>query len=313
MSFLRRAILIFLLVFVIVGCDRGTQNKDPEAAEIITEDIERFWEAYDAGASAKDFQEIYLDQGTKGLRDYARDSIEDGYKLAERVENHSSFYTSIRPQTLNVLAFEPNIREVFENLKAIYPEATFPDVYFVIGKMSAGGKEYRNSGLVVGTEKYVQTDSTPLHELNDWRQRTLHSSEKIPVIIAHELIHRQQDRNSGSVTLSAALYEGSADFIASLISGEPLATGAHAFAQTREESLWREFEEIMYGEDFKGWFGGDSGVTGRPPDLGYWMGYKIAEAYYEKAEDKTQAVADIIQMKDADAFLEASGYAKKFD
>ena len=91
----------------------GTQNKDPKAAEIITEDIERFWEAYDAGASAKDFQEIYLDQGTKGLRDYARDSIEDGYKLAERIENHSSFYASIRPQTLNVLAFEPNIREVF--------------------------------------------------------------------------------------------------------------------------------------------------------------------------------------------------------
>ena len=60
-------------------------------------------------------------------------------------------------------------------------------------------------------------------------------------------------------------------------------------------------------------FGGDSGVTDRPPDLGYWMGYKIAEAYYQKAEDKTQAVADIIQMKDADAFLEASGYAKKFD
>jgi uncharacterized protein YjaZ len=50
----------------------------------------------------------------------------------------------------------------------------------------------------------------------------------------------------------------------------------------------------------------------RPADLGYYMGYKIAEAYYKRAADKKQAVKDILQIKDFHQFLAASGYAEKF-
>jgi hypothetical protein len=46
----------------------------------------------------------------------------------------------------------------------------------------------------------------------------------------------------------------------------------------------------------------------RPGDLGYFIGYRIAQAYYNKQTDKAAAVRAIIEVFDADAFLAASGY-----
>ena len=50
----------------------------------------------------------------------------------------------------------------------------------------------------------------------------------------------------------------------------------------------------------------------RPADLGYYIGYKIAEAYYKNAADKKQAVKDILEIKDFNEFLKASKYEEKF-
>ena len=46
----------------------------------------------------------------------------------------------------------------------------------------------------------------------------------------------------------------------------------------------------------------------KPSDIGYWVGYRIAKSYYEKAADKTAALKDILEFSDAQAFLAASGW-----
>jgi len=43
-------------------------------------------------------------------------------------------------------------------------------------------------------------------------------------------------------------------------------------------------------------------------DLGYWVGYRIAKAYYQRAADKQQAVREILEMSDPKAFLAKSGW-----
>ncbi len=53
-------------------------------------------------------------------------------------------------------------------------------------------------------------------------------------------------------------------------------------------------------------------MNGRPADLAYFMGYRISQAYYQKAEDKKKALADILNFADAPALLRASGYAEQF-
>ena len=46
--------------------------------------------------------------------------------------------------------------------------------------------------------------------------------------------------------------------------------------------------------------------------MGYWIGYEIVKAYFDKAEDKKQAVAEILQLEDYDAFLDKSGYLEEY-
>lgn len=47
-------------------------------------------------------------------------------------------------------------------------------------------------------------------------------------------------------------------------------------------------------------------------DLGYWMGYKITEAYFDKAKDKKEAVSEILNITDFSAFLRESGYLNDY-
>jgi uncharacterized protein YjaZ len=60
-------------------------------------------------------------------------------------------------------------------------------------------------------------------------------------------------------------------------------------------------------EGWDGWtYGGAK--DGRPDDLGYWMGYKITKAYYDKAEDKKKAVKEMLTIRNFERFVEKSGY-----
>ena len=67
---------------------------------------------------------------------------------------------------------------------------------------------------------------------------------------------------------------------------------------------------MMHGTELAGWLHGGADSDGRASDLGYWMGYRIAKSYYDLAEDKQQALADILEITDFETFLESSGYAE---
>jgi uncharacterized protein YjaZ len=48
----------------------------------------------------------------------------------------------------------------------------------------------------------------------------------------------------------------------------------------------------------------------RPADLGYYVGYKICQEYYEKSADKKKAIKDILEIRDFDQFFRESGYGQ---
>jgi hypothetical protein len=193
-------------------------------------------------------------------------------------------------------------------LKDYYPDAIFPPVYFVIGAMSSGGTS-SDDGLIIGAEMYGRTPTMPKEELDDWLQTVIKSVDEVPHIVAHELIHFQQTYDGGTL-LSACLKEGSADFIAELISGKHINQHVHDFANPKERELWEEFRQRMDKKDYDGWLYSQS--PGRPNDLGYWMGYQITKSYYENAKDKKKAIKDILTIRDEKKFLKDSRYPEKF-
>lgn len=301
-----------LLLIQLIAIGSYTQNKDPLATEIVTADLDRFWTALDKAGSDINpavIEELYLKPGSKGIKGFTKGRIKNADYLAKVIKSHTKYYHSIKPSTDRIAGMKDQIRQSLVKLKELYPKAIFPTVYFVIGALSSGGTSSKD-GLIIGAEMYGRTDSTPTEELNDWLLTVIKPVNEVPHIVAHELIHFQQDYDGGTL-LAASIKEGAADFLAELISGRHINQHVHEFADPQEKELWLEFKGKMNDKDYTGWL--YSSVKGRPNDLGYWMGYKITKAYYDQAPDKQAAVEDIFHIKDFNKFLDQSGYAKKIE
>ncbi len=65
-----------------------------------------------------------------------------------------------------------------------------------------------------------------------------------------------------------------------------------------------------HGTDLGRWFYNAMTSTDRPANLGYWMGFQIAEAYFDRARDERQAVSDLLQVSDPADILARSGYGE---
>lgn len=307
---LKRACAGALLLLALSTAAWG-QSPDPDAARLVTEDLDRFWEAFDRAAPefpAEPFETLYLGRGSAGLKDFIRLRIGDATKLSDTVRKNAAYYSSIRESTKQIPQMERSIRSSFYALKYLYPDAVFPDVYFLVGRLTTGGT-FSEKALLIGAEMYGRTPTTPLEGLSDWLRQVLSPGDRLPHIVAHELIHYQQKYPPNESLLGQAIREGSADFLSELISGRHINQHVHEFADPREAELWQEFQQKMHGKDFAGWL--YSTTPGRPNDLGYWIGYKIVRSYYDRSSDKRQAIRDILEIKDFDAFLKKSGYAEK--
>ena len=51
--------------------------------------------------------------------------------------------------------------------------------------------------------------------------------------------------------------------------------------------------------------------TDRPADLGYYIGYRIAEEYYNNSKDKTKVISILLDRKNYMKIFKKSEYIKK--
>lgn len=293
-------------------------NRDPDKAQLITSDIDNFWRAYDLAAQEPDlakrqaiYQREYYDKGSQGLKDFIALRLGKIDNFVGRIEKAPRYYASIRQESLKVNKMKDEIRKSFKKLKALYPDAVFPDVYFMIGKLSTGGTTSKH-GLLIGTEMYCRTKDAPESEFNNWLKEVLKPIHTLPAIVAHEIIHFEQNTAQSESLLSRSINEGAADFLGELIAGQIINPHLHTFGNPREKALWEEFKNEMTGKVYLKWLYNGSSAKDRPADLGYYMGYKISESYYKKARDKRRAINEILNIKDFEQFLKDSGYEEKF-
>jgi len=317
---MRVAAVIVLLCAATTGAAAQAPHLHPDSARVVTTDIARFWRAYDLlgpGSTREDsvrvFTEGYLDRASPGLAAFARMRLRGAEGLLFALDMLPRYYAAVRPNTLRLHEQEPVIRAGLRQLESLYPDATFPDVYFVVGGFSTQGTLARE-GLLIGAEMVAADASTPMDELPPFMRDVTLTTEVVPCIVVHELVHHQQDYAEDRSLLAQSLVEGVADYLTDRAVGcYPTAAATYAWGDAHEGALWEEFRGAMLGTDYGGWlYNGGEGAE-RPDNLGYWVGYQIAEAYYERAEDKGQAVYDLLHIHDFGAFLEASSYAERFD
>lgn len=265
------------------------------------DDVYRFYRLYDAAAGRPTAAQLqqYIDAGSPGLRVFAEQRRTTGARIAEAMATTPETYSQAR-RCVDVL---PNVRQRLQAALAAlafhYPEARFPPVTIAVGRGKPVGIGSPATGVQIGLEALCATSY-----LNpDVEDRFVH-------VIAHEFIHVQQAPELAQAetptVLEASLMEGAAEFATELVSGQVAYSHLASIVAGRELQIETAFLADKAKTDVSAWL--YNGSADKPGDLGYWVGYRIAKAYYLRAPDRRQAFREILQMQDAEAFLAASGW-----
>lgn len=299
--------LASLLALAAVGaCRDQREMREPDQLEVSAADVHRFvdaWKQLDASDSTCAPLAEYFRRESRGLRAYRRKFDVDQRELCSAVRRWPQWYAPLESKLGALDSATSQIRVVFDMFAALHQIEKTPAVYFVVGNGISGGTTTRGRHpiILVGMELNRSVDG-------------------LPEIIAHELVHTQQDypllsSATGGPTFMRgpvvvhSIKEGSANFIAELLTGVP---HRNEYGEQHEAQLWAEFQRDASSKDYSRWLynGWNKKALGeRPPDLGYWVGYRIVKSYYGHAADKRQALSDILSIRDFDAFLKASKYS----
>ena len=269
--------------------------ESPQEANFVTSDIGNFWRAFDSIEIATNNPfENYINSGSIGLQGFIPNRIMSADSLLRMVIRRRADYEANRGIETLIKQKEKEIKPYFYALEYWYPKAVYPPVYFVVGRFNSGGTVSEN-GLLIGSEMLKDLDG-------------------LKRLIVHESIHFQQKwpHEEETNVLTQSIQEGAADFIAELVTGEHGNKAANDYGNSNIKTLCKEFVEIMYTDNFQDWLYGTSGKDERPNDLGYWIGYEIVKAYFDKKEDKKLAVHNILNIDDFDIFMKESGYLDPF-
>lgn len=269
---------------------------------IVTSDVDRFYALYDDPALAAQPEVVaarYLAEPTPGLAEFMVMRPITPEKLTAALDTKRQVFDDARGCATKLPAVRTRLVAATDRLAQLYPAAKFPPITIAIGRATTAGTA-NAKGLYIGLEalcaaKFIEADD---------EDRFVH-------VIAHEYVHAQQplaqveDREES--VLRAALVEGAAEFIGEQMSGSVGYPLLHIWAKGREKDLETAF---LAEKDQKAigsrWLYNKQGTDGWPGDLGYWIGYRVAKSYYDRAPDKAVAIKAIIEMRDPAAFLAAS-------
>jgi hypothetical protein len=314
------AILFFLLLPI---SQVYSQNDTPI---IINSDINRFWEAFDMLSYANNLpdsiriiQQGYLDKASIGLKKFIKVRNITANSLLYQIKKAPAYWKGIRPNTYLIQEYKADIASQMDLYDQSLRNFRPPFICFAIGQLTSGGT-VRDNWLLIGTEMVTSDSTIDKSQLTEWHRSVLPKEPKILEFTAHEMVHTQQrfglvylwamERNR---LLTMSIKEGAADFVSEKITGLNINESIHPYGLANEEELWKEFSEEMYGKDFSKWLYNGEKSSNRPADLGYFIGYRICEAYYEQSKNKEKALHKIIKTNSYRRLLKKSGYAERFD
>ncbi|CAM5535143.1 DUF2268 domain-containing protein [Sphingobium yanoikuyae] len=272
--------------------------------EVRTSDVATFYRIYDAAngkPSADLLQREYIDEGTDGVRQFVPYRIISGEALAKEVGNNGSTYRQARSCMEALPAVKVKLQGAFQRLADLDPQATFPPVTILVGRNNSGGTTGK-SGVLIGLEVACRSS---------WLQPDL--ADRLYHLIAHEYGHVEQsvaleEDSDNTTVLKQSLIEGVAELVAELISGQVSNIHLQTWTEGHSNDIGQRFLAEADNTDISDWLYSGVGTPEKPGDLGYWVGYRIAKAYYDKATDKRVALRNLLDLEDPKAILGDSGW-----
>jgi len=284
---------------------------DPAAAEFSFTDIENFIRARTAIADGVDpahaLQTEYFDQASPGLHMFMDKYDLTLERLLAAMEERPIEYDRI-PDLLQALKDrEPSFRRTLAAIQDVIPNAVFPPTYFVVSAYRGIG-----SGSIEG----------PLISIEKKTATSIREGDIEPTLV-HEMIHIQQLAAVGEeyfvifsgeerTLLALSIREGASTFFAEIIAGgSEHKNRARDYYLAHEMELWAAFRADMLGLEMGEWLWEEPSDPDVPRDLGYAIGARIVEEFYESASDKGAAAQTVMSITDYPGFLAQSGYSPR--
>lgn len=303
---LKRLLHLFLVAIITTVAVISCHKKSDQTQLIVTTDVENFWKAFDAISAENDslrqiqlLDSLYLQPGTFGLKSLMQVRNYQPHEYIELIKNYPKFLTSIRANSQDLSNISHEMEAGIEKLKKLYPELSPAKIYFSVGAMRTNGTTL-DSAVLIGSELALASSTTDISEFtgktHEWLSSyfATHPKENIVLLNIHEYVHTQQNEIPNQL-LYQVIYEGIAEYISTLALSVPSTTPAIEFGETHPEVL-RKFEEEMFFEKTHEWLWSNYPNQFGVRDLGYYVGYEFAQRYYQKATDKTQAIADLLHI-----------------
>lgn len=298
--------VLFTTLFAMLPSSAIAQTA-PDVSHVVvrTDDVARFFEVLDASDGKPDATALrrgYLDEGTDALREFAEIRIGSMERLAKAIRDKPALFEKARTCATALPEIRKRVVGALGELAKVVPSARFPPVTVLVGRGNTGGVT-TPSGVVIGLETLCSAD---------WMQADV--GDRFVHLITHEYVHVQQHGAAVEVAEPTLLYqvllEGGAEYVGELISGQAANVHLQAWTSGRECALGEEFLADSAGTDLSRWLYNGPGTDARRGDLGYWVGLRIARAYVAQADDRQEAIAQLLDVRpeSAAALFEASGW-----
>jgi len=274
--------------------------------EIRIDDVERFYALYNATDGQPSVAQLdeYLAKGSPSLKEFAQVRRVTGERIAAQMAADPAVYRDARKCLALLPKVKRRVAAALHTLGELYPQAKFPPVAIVVGRGKPVGIT-NPSGVTIGLEALCAADfMNPDPE------------DRFVRVIAHEYAHIQQPAAAEELPQGdpranvrlMSLTEGAAEFVAELIAGGVANPGLAVRVRGREREIGEAFLREQDNTDYSQWMYNYRKDSDAPYDQGYWVGYRVAKAYYRRADDKRAALAEILLMPDPKAFLAKSGW-----
>lgn len=305
------------------------QGIDPLDAQVELDDARRFADVFartNGAPTAEDLESGYLNGAGRGVEVFTPYRIQNGENLAAAVARNTEHYQRGIDVCLPIAEdMSSELRAVYLGLQGLYPDAELPRIYAVFGANNSGGTAGATE-QVLGLEVICRIAETEEDIRATFR-----------AFFAHETVHVLQTSGGWAVAqkdplLAQTLIEGMADYVAELVTGRSINPERDEWGEANEAMLWAAFQKdraiinagVARGETFQDQSPESSaafrrwhGNAGSPPEgwhgeAGYWVGAQIIAAYVERADNRREALEELLVITDPVKVLEMSGYAEKF-
>jgi hypothetical protein len=296
----------------------------PHGEIVVDEDIARFWQALDAIRNTADpaerlklIQKLYIDPGTPGLHALMEARQYTAQQYVDAIVRWPRFWASVRPLTARSQPATATLARDIDRFRSLYPELKPATITYAIGVLRTGGTTLGDK-VLIGAELALGDESVDTSELAEplrsrlnvfFKSRPFANNAQNNI---HEYVHTQQQETQGSL-LQQATREGVAELVAELITNRKPALPVYSYGPTHDKQVRMRFMSEMAKDDYGNWLWNSADNVFGVSDMGYYVGYRIARSYYDKAPDKKRAIKEMIELKYDDAsavgsFAARSGY-----